>query len=110
MNDPDRRLATLVAVFAPKRATALLGRLGIAAAGEASAHAARLAAAPRQDRIQALSRALAEDPSVRARAEAAARLERPRIASVIRALAAGIAFPDAPSPIVVRLCRERMGR
>jgi len=108
--DPDRRLATLAAVFAPERAAALLERLGTPGAGEASAHAARLAAAPRPERLQALSRALAADSAVRARAEAAARLERTRVASLIRALASGTAALDAPSPFVLRLCRERLGR
>ncbi len=111
MTEADRRVATLAAVLAPERAAAILARLRTPEAAEASAHAVRLAAAPRRERLQALSRALAPDPAaLRARADAAARAERSRVASLMRALAAGTAGTDGPSAIILRLCREKLGR
>jgi hypothetical protein len=106
-----RRIAVLAALFAPERAGALLARLGAAEAPDAAAHAARLASAPRRDRLRALALALAVEPeSASARAEAAASAERPRLAALLRCLAAG--FPPAPavSAAIVRVCRERIGR
>lgn len=110
MTDPDRRVATLAAVFVPTRAAALLGRLGTPGASEALTHGVRLTGAPRRERLQALSAALThEGPAVRARADAIAALERKRIANVVRTLAEARAHHGV-SPVVLRLCREHLAR
>lgn len=111
MTEADRTVATLAAVFASDRAAAMLARLAIPVAAEASTHAARLAASSRRERLEALSAVLAPDPAaVRARVDAVAPLERSRVASLMRALAVGPWATGAASPLVLRLCRERMGR
>lgn len=110
MTEADRRVASLAAVFAPERAPGLVARLSGAAASEAVRHAERLSAAPREERLRSLSAALAfrADP---AHAEAAAALERPAVAAVLRALLADRSAADpGASPLLVRLCRERLGR
>jgi hypothetical protein len=108
VTDGARRVAALAAVLAPARAGALLARLPEAGAPES---AAALAAAPRQDRLRALAGALAADPGeARARAEGAAAAERPRIAALLRALAAGEPTAPAASSVLMRLCRETIGR
>lgn len=110
MTDPDRRVATLAVLLAPDRAEALLSRLGTAGAADAAAHARQLAARPRRERLQALAASLAIDgPELRASAAAAASSERPRVATVLRALGADGGFGGA-APVVLRLCRERIGR
>jgi hypothetical protein len=102
------RVATLAALFAPDRAAAILGRLSAADAPEAVARAAALATAPRRERLLALSAALArEGEDAPAHHTAAAALERPRVAAVLRRVAAG---GDVASPLLRRLCRERLGR
>lgn len=110
MTPGERRLASLAGLFAPDRAGALLGRVRGAGAAETIEHAERLAAAPRRERLQALAAAMTSDVrSARARAEDAAMLERPRIAALLRALAAGESSRSA-APVLVRICRERIGR
>jgi hypothetical protein len=108
----DLRVATLAALLAPARAPGLLARLGTPGARDASAHAQRLLAAPRPERLQALSAALAPGREARGRTEALASLERERVAALLRALGADGAHPGpAPgSPLLLRLCRERLGR
>jgi hypothetical protein len=109
VNDEDRRVATLAALFAPERAQSLLGRLGGPCIGGASKYVARLTSAARRDRLDALTMTLSIDPAaVRARAEAAASTERRRLASILRALGMGGA-PPAAAALVLRLCRERLG-
>ncbi len=110
MTNADRRIASFAAVFAPRRAFGLVARLASAGAPDAAREAARLAAAPREERLRSLSEALAfgGDP---ARREAAAALERPAVAAVLRALCAGeLAVSQNASRVLVRLCRERLGR
>lgn len=107
MKDEDRRVAALAALFARDRASALAARLPAAIAAEAVHEAARLAAAPRRERLDALGAAVAPPPDA-GRNGTAARLERPAIARVLRAIADGI--PETRSPLLVRLCRERLGR
>lgn len=110
MTDADLRVATLAALFAPASAAALLGRLGGPGAACAVDHAARLALAPRRVRLDALAAALfADAPAARAAAEATSRLERPRVAALLRALASGAPTPEV-APALLRLCRERLGR
>jgi hypothetical protein len=109
MTEADLRVATLAALFAPSSAAALLGRFG-ASAPSAVAHASRLAGAPRRVRLDALAAALLADlAACHAAAEAAARLERPRVAAVLLALAPGAPTPEV-APALLRLCRERLVR
>jgi hypothetical protein len=109
VNEHDRRVATLAALFAPERAPSLLARLAPPADVEAPAHAARLAGGSRRDRLEALAATLAVDAAaVRIRAEGAASTERARVATILRALGTGGAAPAA-APLVLRLCRERIG-
>lgn len=109
MTPGERRLATLAALFAPSRAAALLARDAAAGAVRAVEHAARLAEAPRQERLNALAAAAETDAgAIRSSASVAAALERPRIAVLLRDLAEG-KTPSASSALV-RLCRERIGR
>jgi hypothetical protein len=106
----DRRLAALAVAFAKGRAPALLSRLAGTRAVAAAESAGRLEAAPRHDRLAALAAAMSGDPAQPpASAEAAAALERPRVASAMRAIASGVLPPDSSAPLV-RLCRERLGR
>jgi len=110
VTDRARRVAAFAAIFAPARAGALLGRMAEADAADGRARAAALAGAPRRERLRALAAALAADPlEARARADAAAARERPRVAALLRALAAGETTPTA-SPVLLRLCREAIGR
>jgi hypothetical protein len=106
----DRGLAALAAVFAGGRAPALLSRVSGPLAVAGVEDAGRLATAPRKDRLAALSGAMSFEPKrVRAAAEAAAALERPRVAALLRALGSGSPAPRSSAPLV-RLCRERIGR
>jgi hypothetical protein len=108
MTTSVRPVAALAAVFAPERAGALLARMAEPDAADSLRGAA--ADAPRRDRLRTLAGALASDPAeCRARAEAAARTERPRVAALIRSFAAAGAG-DGASPALVRLCREAIGR
>jgi hypothetical protein len=110
MSPGERRLAALAALFTPGRAAVLLGRVRAAGASGTVAHAERLAAATRRERLQALAAAMTvETESARARAEDAAELERPRIAALLRGLEAGATSPAA-SAVLLRICRERIGR
>jgi hypothetical protein len=103
----DRRLAALAAALAGDRAPALLSRLATPGTAAAAALAARLAAAPRAERLRALSAELAVDPrEVRARAEAAAADERAAVARLLTALP--VAGTGRAAPLLVRLCRERV--
>jgi len=105
------RLVAIAALFDPDRAAALLGRLAAPDAPEAAALAARLAAAPRRERLHAFAGALGSaHGGRRARALAAAALERPRVAAVLRRLAQGGADAELASFLLVRLCRERIER
>ena len=105
-----RPVAALAAVFAPARAGALLARLAEPDAADALDGAAGLAAAPRRERLRALAGALASDPAERrTHAEAAAAAEQPRIAALLRALAAG-GPTEGASPALLRLCREAIDR
>ncbi len=109
MNDADRRVVALAAALVPERTPALLARLATADAADAVALGQRLARATRRDRLQALSAALATDPRRDvAVAEALATLERPRLARLLRSLAAGSPDGEEASPVLVRLCRERI--
>lgn len=106
---PRDRLAALAALFCPDRAAALLGRLAGPEAPDAAAGAALLAAAPRRERLHALAAALGDGAAgVRARALAAAPLERPRLAAALRRLAHGAC--DGGAPLLRRALRERIGR
>ncbi|HEY6100622.1 MAG TPA: hypothetical protein VIW03_14390 [Anaeromyxobacter sp.] len=110
MTAGERRLVALAALFAPGRAHALLARVTGPAAAAGVEDAARLAASPRRERLGALAAAIAMEagPS-RASAEAAAALERPRVAAVLRSLTSRTTAAGASAPLV-RLCRERIGR
>jgi hypothetical protein len=112
MTRTDRRLVALAAAFAPERAGRLLSRLGTLDAEEACSGAAALATAGRTERLAALATALAEParggaPGVPA--ERAAVGERPRVAAVLRGLAAGGEVAGA-APTLVRLCRKTLDR
>jgi hypothetical protein len=113
VTDEDGRLAALAALLAPALASNLLVRLGTPGAREASAHAQRLVVAPRRERLQALSAALAGDArALAASSETAASLERRAVAAVVRAVGAGEVAAGAARacPILLRLCREWIGR
>jgi predicted protein tyrosine phosphatase len=104
----DRRLAIVAAAVAGPRAATLLARLQGPGAAAAAALAGRLGAAPRAERLRALAEELAPDPrEVRARADAAASLERAAVARLLAALPAGAEAGRAPA-LLVRLCRERV--
>ena len=107
MSDDDRMIAALAAIFAPDRASALAARLPAAVAADVSREAARLAAAARRERLDALAAAMAA-PADPGRVSTAVRLERPSVSRVLRAVADGAG--DAAAPLLVRLCRERIGR
>lgn len=103
------RLVALAALFAPDRAAAILARLAGPDAADAAGRAARLAAAPRRERLHALAAAIGDRrDALRAQALAAAGLERPRVAAALRRIAGGAS--DVPSPVLRRLCRERIDR
>jgi hypothetical protein len=105
------RLAALTALFCPDRTPALLGRLAWPEAPEVAACAARLAAAPRRERLHALAAALGDAAEgVRARALSAATLERPRLAEALRRLAHGGCDAAVPPPLLLRALRERIAR
>jgi hypothetical protein len=111
VTDADRRLAALAAALLRERAPALLARLGSPGTPALAAHARDLASAPRAERLRALGGAL--EPALgRAAARAAvtaAGAERPRVADLVDALAAGT-VPRGAAPVLVRLCRERLAR
>ncbi len=109
MTQADRRVGALAAALVPDRAAALLSRLATPGASDVVAHAHRLVRSTRRDRLQALSAALATDPrSAGAAAAALAALERPRVAELLRSVAAGTPEAGGASPVLVRLCRERI--
>jgi hypothetical protein len=109
LNAPERRLAALAAAFAAERAPALLARASGAGALAVAEEAARLASGPREGRLAALAASVPLDEgAARAAAEAAAALERPRVAAVLRALGSPSRAPRASAPLL-RLCRERLG-
>jgi len=113
VSERDRLLASMAALFAPERASAMLARLAAPGARAASAHAASLATLPRRERLQGLSAALAAvlaPDATAVRSEAVASLERSRISGIVRAVAGASVAPGAVSPIVLRLVRERLGR
>jgi hypothetical protein len=112
VTEDDRRVAALAALLAPTRALCVLGRLATPSARELADHAGRLLAAPRRERLQALAASLAHDGRPHASAGSVAAVERKAIAAVLRALAAST-WDDRGvrvSPVVLRLCRERLGR
>jgi hypothetical protein len=109
VNERDRRVATLAALFAPDRARSLLARLPSPSNDAAQAHAAELATLSRHRRLNALAMALAVDAAgIHAGAAAAASRERARLAALLTTLAAGGPQPVADA-VIVRLCRERIG-
>jgi hypothetical protein len=108
VTEADRRLAVLAAALARERAAALVLRLATPAAADAATHARALAEAPRAERLQALAAALSGSAcSLRARGEAAAAAERPRVAALLVSVASGAPAVTA-APVLVRLCRERL--
>jgi hypothetical protein len=110
MSEQGRRLAALVAVLAPKRAGALLSRLGGPAEPDVMQRALRLATLSRRERLQALAECVAPDAAaVRSATAAAASRERARVSAFMRALAAGGTAPSA-GQLLTRLCRERICR
>jgi hypothetical protein len=112
VTEDDRRVAALAALLAPTRALCVIARVATPGARELADHVGRLLAAPRRERLQALAASLAHDGRVHASADALAAVERRGIAAVLRGLAAG-AWDDREvrvSPVVLRLCRERLGR
>lgn len=111
MTEEDHAVATLAAALAPASAAALLARLASADASEIAARAGRLAVLPRRERLAALALAIASAAGVppASRAAAAAARERPPVAALLGTLARGRA-PAGASPLLVRLCRERLGR
>ncbi|WP_041448107.1 hypothetical protein [Anaeromyxobacter sp. Fw109-5] len=108
MSPADRLLACLAAAMAPQRAPALLSRLGSAGAGAALAHGGRLALTGRGDRLAALAAALASAHAA-APARPSPTAERASVTGVLLALRGGLAPPAAVSPVLARLCRERLG-
>ncbi len=110
MTPADRRLRALAALFAAERAAGLLARAGDPRTRDALDDVARLASGPRRERLGALASAISTDSApVRASATAAAALERPRVAALLRELAAGGGALSVSGPLL-RLCRERLGR
>jgi hypothetical protein len=108
MTPRERTLAALAALFAPARAAALAARIGSPAARDVAAHAARLAAAPRRERLSSLAAALATDQVAGARSRIdPASLERPAVACTMADIRSGGDAPRA-SAALVRLCREQM--
>ncbi|HEX9307005.1 MAG TPA: hypothetical protein VF894_05905 [Anaeromyxobacter sp.] len=109
MTEADRRLVALAAALAQDRAGPLLSRLATPGASDAVAHAQRLARSTRRERLQALAAALATDHRpARSLAEELAALERPRLARLLRSVAAGTPDAGGASPALLRLCRERI--
>jgi hypothetical protein len=104
----DRLLAALAAALVPERAAVLLARLGSADAGTARAHAERLAAASRAERLSAVAAAVAAVHGG-APGRPSSPGERPRVAGVLRALRGGLGPGPAVSPALLRVCRERLG-
>lgn len=102
------RLVALAALFAPERAAALLGRLAGPDGSRAAARAALLSAAPRRERLHALAAALGGRGDRRARAAAAAGVERPRVAAMLRRVGEDPSTGAERSPLLGRLCRERV--
>jgi hypothetical protein len=100
----DRRLAALAALFAPEDASALLAGLGEPFADDVARRVARLAEAPRQERLAALGAALASDGPDPA---GAAGGERPRVAAALRRVASGSA---TEARALRRLVAERVAR
>jgi hypothetical protein len=109
MSPADRRLAVLVAAFAPAHAARLLTRLGSASATEVAAQVERLVEAPRRERLAALAGALVPERTAPLRAEEVARAERPRTAAVCAALGGIGRAALGASPALIRLCRSRLG-
>jgi hypothetical protein len=103
----DRKLAALLAAFAPSRAGALASRLRAGSAAELVLLAERLAAAGRRERLAAVAAALAPARPAAGEPRSAAG-ERPRIGSLLRERAR-IGFPPAAllRPALARLLRER---
>lgn len=105
MTAEPRLLAALAAALRPDLAAAALAR---ALDPRCAVEGARLAAAAPADRLEALAVALdCARPSPRS-AEAAAAAERPRLAALIRHLAAGAPPETGTSPALLRLLRERL--
>lgn len=107
----DRRLAALLAVFAPAGARALAARLAAPGAPDLAALAGRLAVAPRRERLASLEAALAEGatPPPAAAWDALARGERPAVARALAAAPPGCgAEPLGGAAVLVRLARERL--
>jgi len=103
----DRRLAALVAAFAPTRAPSLLARLGSSSAADVVQQVERLVASPRRERLAALAGALAAERPASSRGPLVARAERPATAAICKALGEGTAC-GAAAPALIRLCRQRV--
>lgn len=104
----DRRLAALVAAFAPDAAGRLLGRL---AGGEPAALGGSLAALPRAERLGELAGALAScaAPAGAPAARAVLEPERPRVARRLRPMVVGHASWPAGLPLLLaRAALERL--
>jgi hypothetical protein len=97
----DTLLCALAAAVAPRRAADWLRRAPAPGSAEA---ASRLALLPRAVRLAALA-AAAPPPRRHPTAPAA---ERPRVAAVLAALASGRAPAPGVSPVLLRVCRERL--
>jgi hypothetical protein len=110
VTEEDRRLAALAATFVPRPAETL-ERLATPGALQAIELAARLAAAGRRERLDALAAALApRHARVRSACDRIASRERGPVAALVRSVAAGLPPPRDVSPALIRLCRERLGR
>jgi hypothetical protein len=109
VTDSERRLAAAAACLAGPRAPALLAR---GASPEARAAAAQLAGRPREERLGALALATQDAPPAKLapRAAALARLERPRLAALVSALARCEAPGDGVAPALIRLVHARLAR
>jgi hypothetical protein len=97
----DTLLCALAAAVAPRHAADWLRRAPTPGSAEA---AARLAPLPRAVRLAAVS-AAAPPPC---RSPAAPTRERLRVAAVLAALASGRDPAPGVSPVLLRLCRERL--
>ncbi|HSD19218.1 MAG TPA: hypothetical protein VLC54_04235 [Anaeromyxobacter sp.] len=108
MSPADRLLASLAAAIVPERAAALLARLGSADAGQARAHAERLAPTSRAERLSAVAAALAA-VHTGAPERPAASCERARVGGVLLCLRRGLLPHAAVAPALVRICRQLLG-
>jgi hypothetical protein len=102
----ERRLASLAAVFARDRAAVLLSGLSGSRAPELAAQAARCARGSREARLAALAETLVAPAISPSRIARAVESERPRLARLVGAAAAGRPLPAGVSPLLARLALE----